>query len=113
MPVSRCCLASSALAIVLAGVALRQFYGHIDQGVTLAYAESVSDERSQAVEQLRALALGELRGRSREDIIRLIEAQGRTWFGKDGDALIVADAVIFEFDGQGLTGIRSAFEPDD
>ena len=48
-----------------------------------------------------------------EDIIRLIEAQGRTWFANNGDALIVADAIVFEFDGQGLTGIRSAFEAGD
>ena len=97
---------------MLAGVALWQFYGHIDQGVTLAYAESVSDGRAQAVGQLRALALGELRGRSREDIIRLVESQGRTWF-EDEDTLIVADAIVFEFDGQGLVGIRSVFEAGD
>lgn len=109
MALSRCCLASSALAVVLAGFALWQLYGHVDQGVTLAYAETVSDERQQVIDQLRAFALSELRGRSREDIIRLIEAQGRTWF-EDDDRLIVADSIVFEFDGQGLVAIRSAFE---
>src|SRR5215813_2106218 len=113
MKISRCCLISSALAAVIAGIAVWQLYAHIDQGITLAYSESMSDERGQVVEQLRALALGELRGRSRDDIVRLVEGQGRTWFAKDEENLIVADSLVFKFDDQGLIAIYSPFEAPD
>ncbi|HEY3149251.1 MAG TPA: Imm58 family immunity protein [Dongiaceae bacterium] len=109
MKISRCCLASSAVAGVFAVVAIWQFYAHIDQGITLAYSKSVSDERAQTIEQLQTLALGELRGKTRDDIIRLVEGQGRTWFSKDDENLIIADTLVFEFDGERLKDIRSAF----
>jgi hypothetical protein len=110
MKISRCCLVSSAVAVLLAALAMWQFYAHIDQGITLAYSEGMSDERGQVIEQLRALALGELRGKSRDDIVRLIEGQGRAWFAKDGDRHIIAEPLVFEFDGQGLAAIYSMFE---
>lgn len=113
MRLSRCCLVSSAVAVLVAALAAWQFYAHVDQGITLAYSEGVSDERWQVIEQLRALAVGELRGRSRDEVIRLIEGQGRTWFAKDGDQVIVAEPLVFEFDGQGLSAIHSMFEESD
>lgn len=113
MRLSRCCLVSSAVAVLLAVLVAWQFYAHVNQGTTLAYSEGVSDERGQVIEQLRALALGELRGRSRDGIIQLVEGQGRTWFAKDGDRLIVAEPLVFEFDGQGLSAIYSMFEEAD
>jgi hypothetical protein len=111
MKISRCCLASSAIAVVLAAVAVWQFSVHIDQGVTLAHSETGSDERAQVIEQLRVLALDQLRGKSRGDIVRLVETQGRGWFDKDG--AIVADNLVFKFDAQGLAGIDSLFDAPD
>jgi hypothetical protein len=75
MMFSRCCLTSSALAVVLAGVSAWQFYAHIDQGVTLAYAETVSNERAQTIVQLRALAFDQLKGKSRAEITQLLDAR--------------------------------------
>lgn len=109
MKISRCCLISSCLVVALVGNTLWQLYVHVDQGVTLAYAQTQSDERAQVVEQLRELALDELKGTSRDRIAQLLTEKGVDWFAKEEDNLLVGGLLVFEFEADRLVDIRSTF----
>jgi len=109
MKMSRCCAIALGAAAIFAGIVLWQFYAHVDQGVTLAYARSEADERLNVIHQLRILAVEELKGTKRDEVEQLLKKKGVTRFAKAEDNSWITDALIFEFDGDELIDIRSIF----